>query len=123
VSAAPPPLRWWGWGDRATQVPPGLTRLMHEEIGLEPAPAQIGPPATVTLPHSALADDSVLGRLRAACGIDAVRLDDETRLRHAGGRSYLDLLRLRSGDISCAPDAVVLPADEASPRSEVPAGL
>jgi alkyldihydroxyacetonephosphate synthase len=87
--------------------------MMRDEIGLEPAPARSGPPAAVTLPRSALADGHLLGRLRAACGIDAVRVDDETRLEHAGGRSYLDLLRLRSGDIRCAPDAVVLPADEA----------
>jgi alkyldihydroxyacetonephosphate synthase len=86
---------------------------LREEIGLEPAPAQSGPPAAVTLPPSALAGDGLLGRLRNVCGVDAVRVDDETRLRHAGGRSYLDLLRLRSGDIGCAPDAVVLPADGA----------
>jgi alkyldihydroxyacetonephosphate synthase len=82
-------------------------------MGLEPAPARTGPPGAVTLPRSALADDGLLAVLRHVCGIDSVRVDDETRLRHAGGRSYLDLLRLRGGDIRCAPDAVVLPADEA----------
>jgi alkyldihydroxyacetonephosphate synthase len=38
-----------------------------------------------------------------------VRTDRESRLRRAGGKSYLDLLRRREGDASDAPDAVVLP--------------
>lgn len=112
MSTAPPPLRWWGWGDRTTEVPPGLARLLRDEIGLQPAPAQGVPPGAVTLPRSALAEDHLLVELRDACGVDSVRVDDESRLRHSGGRSYLDLLRLRSGDIRCAPDAVIFPADE-----------
>ncbi|HWC07509.1 MAG TPA: FAD-binding oxidoreductase, partial [Solirubrobacterales bacterium] len=38
-----------------------------------------------------------------------VRTDRESRLRRAGGKSYLDLLRRREGDASDAPCAVVLP--------------
>ena len=38
---------------------------------------------------------------------------------HAAGRSYPDLVRLRAGDASGAPDAVVLPG----PREEVAAML
>ena len=38
--------------------------------------------------------------------------DGETRVRHAAGRSYPDLVRLRTGDGSGAPDAVVLPGSE-----------
>ena len=38
-----------------------------------------------------------------------MRTDRESRLRRAGGKSYLDLLRRREGDASDAPDAVVLP--------------
>ena len=36
-----------------------------------------------------------------------MRTDRESRLRRAGGKSYLDLLRRREGDASDAPDAVV----------------
>ncbi|MFL6095500.1 MAG: FAD-binding oxidoreductase, partial [Blastococcus sp.] len=42
-------------------------------------------------------------------GEENVRTDRESRLRRAGGKSYLDLLRRREGDASDAPDAVVLP--------------
>ncbi len=37
----------------------------------------------------------------------------ETRILHAAGKSYPDLVRLRAGDCEQAPDAVVYPADHA----------
>ena len=46
----------------------------------------------------------------AAVGEDGVLTGAEDRLRHAAGRSYADLARLRSGRLEAAPDAVVLPA-------------
>ncbi len=45
------------------------------------------------------------------------RSSDEARLRHAAGRSYLDLLALRGGRLEAAPDAVVSPASEAEVAS------
>jgi alkyldihydroxyacetonephosphate synthase len=42
-------------------------------------------------------------------GTDRVRDDKYERAFHALGRSYYDLLRLRAGDLSLAPDAVVYP--------------
>jgi len=48
--------------------------------------------------------------LVAALGADAVRDDDISRARRAGGQSYSDLIRRRRGDTSDAPDAVLLPA-------------
>jgi alkyldihydroxyacetonephosphate synthase len=50
--------------------------------------------------------------LAAAVGADHVRLDTESRVRRAAGRNYPDIFRLRSGDASGAPDAVVLPGSE-----------
>jgi alkyldihydroxyacetonephosphate synthase len=38
-----------------------------------------------------------------------VRDDRATRVEHAAGRSYPDLVRLRTGDLAGAPDAVVAP--------------
>src|SRR5437660_10861461 len=51
----------------------------------------------------------VLEQLVAALGADYVRVDDEARARHAGGQSYVDLVRRRRGDAGAAPDAVLLP--------------
>ncbi|MDQ6855467.1 MAG: FAD-binding oxidoreductase [Candidatus Dormibacteraeota bacterium] len=113
TSPTPPPLRWWGWGDRDTAIPPGLARLLSAELGAEMS-RQAAPPAQPpALPPSALDGDALLSELREVCGDDAVATDAESRLRHAAGRSYLDLLSLRGKRIECAPDAVVSPADEA----------
>jgi alkyldihydroxyacetonephosphate synthase len=92
----------------------GLAALLHDEMDIElgarlPRPRR----ESVVLPRSALADAPLLAELAGICGAPAVHVDDESRLRHAAGRSYLDLLRLRGTDIGCAPDAVVRPADEA----------
>jgi alkyldihydroxyacetonephosphate synthase len=49
----------------------------------------------------------------AILGADRVRDDNYERAFHARGRSYYDLLRLRAGDLSVAPDAVLYPRGEA----------
>jgi alkyldihydroxyacetonephosphate synthase len=81
--------------------------VLRERIGeLEPWPlaAQLDgfslPPAE-PLP-SALTD---------AVGAEAIFDSGEDRLRHASGRGYADLARMRSGRLEAAPDAVVMPAD------------
>jgi alkyldihydroxyacetonephosphate synthase len=57
------------------------------------------PLAEVRLPESRLPE-----RLR-----ELARTDREDRVLHAGGKSYPDLVRLRSGDASGAPDGVLYP--------------
>jgi alkyldihydroxyacetonephosphate synthase len=49
-------------------------------------------------------------RLASAVGTEHVRDDREARVGHAVGRGYVDLVRIRSGDGTNAPDAVVAPA-------------
>jgi alkyldihydroxyacetonephosphate synthase len=46
-----------------------------------------------------------------AVGAEAIFTSNEDRLRHASGRGYADLSRMRGGSLEAAPDAVVLPAD------------
>ena len=46
-------------------------------------------------------------------GPSGVQQSDHERARHAAGRGLSDLLRLRSGDLSGAPDAVLYPRTEA----------
>ena len=93
-------LRWWGWGEPAD--PPHLSAE-----GLELLPA--GTPARpvrlddVVLPQPARLPDRLTGLVE-------LRDDPEARVRHAAGKSYPDLVRLRSGDGSGAPDAVLFPA-------------
>jgi alkyldihydroxyacetonephosphate synthase len=52
---------------------------------------------------------SAESELAAAIGAGNVRTDRETRVLRAGGKSYPDLFRRRSGDAEDAPDAVLFP--------------
>jgi alkyldihydroxyacetonephosphate synthase len=95
----PATRHWWRWGDpaRRLDLAPESLQYIFNQLQLHPrgaAPEPL-PPA---LPPAA----------RVNAGLPAVS-DDETRLGHAAGRSYLDLVRLRSGKLTAAPDAVLFP--------------
>jgi alkyldihydroxyacetonephosphate synthase len=103
--------KWWGWGDPsiAPELDGPALETLRERIGeLQPAPrvAELDgfelPPAQ-QLPQA----------LVEAVGEENVFTGVEDRIRHATGRGYVDLARLRSGKLDAAPDAVVLPADAA----------
>ncbi|WP_369132257.1 FAD-binding oxidoreductase [Modestobacter sp. I12A-02662] len=79
--------RQLGWTPRAT--PPVPVREIRLGPSLLPAPARAA--------------------FTALLGEEHVADDRATRLAHAGGRSYLDLVRRRAGDASDAPDAVLTP--------------
>jgi alkyldihydroxyacetonephosphate synthase len=103
-------MRWWGWGvdGHDAPLPAAAVAFLRHELGVEPAhhapvsldAVEIAEPA---LPASARA------RLIEVVGADNVRDDRLTRVTHSAGRSYPDLVRLRSGRGLVAPDAVVLP--------------
>jgi alkyldihydroxyacetonephosphate synthase len=104
-------MRWWGWGEdgHAVPLPPAAEALLRDGLGADPTvrkpPVEFG---SVSLPDARL-PDAVRERLAGAVGAEHVRDDREARIGHAVGRSYPDLVRIRSGDASSAPDAVVLP--------------
>src|SRR5471030_1469567 len=52
-------------------------------------------------------------KLAALLGPSGLRQDDMERARHAAGGGLANLLRLRAGDLSSAPDAVLYPRNEA----------
>jgi alkyldihydroxyacetonephosphate synthase len=101
--------KWWGWGDSsvAPELDAEALGVLRERIGdLEPWPLarELGDfalPASEPLP----------GAMVEAVGEGSVFRDEEDRLRHAVGRGYADLARLRNGALEAAPDAVVMPAD------------
>ncbi|HEX4814418.1 MAG TPA: FAD-binding oxidoreductase, partial [Nonomuraea sp.] len=64
---------------------------------------------SVRLPPVALSE-AALAALAGVVGAGHVLTSHADRVRHTRGKSTPDLLRLRAGDASCAPDAVVLPA-------------
>jgi len=109
VSAPRRDSKWWGWGDPAVLPEldgPALATLRDRIGELQPArrfseidafelpPAEPLPPALVE-----------------AVGEENVFTGVEDRVRHATGCGYADLVRLRSGRLDAAPDAVLLPTD------------
>jgi alkyldihydroxyacetonephosphate synthase len=110
--STPPPLRWWGWGDRDTALAEPFLALLRDELGA----ASEAPPECPRIEHVSLLPGALPARLRRrlveTVGGFHVRDDSEERIRHAAGRSYLDLIALRSGRVAEAPDAVVHPASD-----------
>lgn len=103
-------MLWSGWGEpaRAMTASPELVELLHGALGV----GRTAPAVTlhdVRLPPSQLSGGA-RSRLVALLGAEHVREDHESRVLHTRGKSTPDLLRIRAGDASDAPDAVVLPA-------------
>jgi len=96
------------WGNPATpgELPHAAQELLAA-LGATAPPAAVDP-ADAALPDAALPPEA-LAALGAAVGAEHVRTDHEARVRHTGGFSTPDLLKLRAGDGSDAPDAVVYP--------------
>ena len=84
---------WWGWGDPAEQahLDDAAMDVLREQVGeLEPwerpaSPGDVGLPPAADLPAPVI----------EAAGDDALFSDDEDRLRHALGKGYADLARVR----------------------------
>jgi alkyldihydroxyacetonephosphate synthase len=95
-------------GDLSSAVPKAARRYLAKELGWTPRPTPPVAVAEIALTPSRLPEEA-RARFVELLGEENVRTDRESRLRRAGGKSYLDLLRRREGDASDAPDAVVLP--------------
>ncbi|MGH3370013.1 MAG: FAD-binding oxidoreductase, partial [Nocardioidaceae bacterium] len=104
------PMHWARWGDpdHASALPETAATLVDAVFGTVEQPTV--DLESVDLPAPALTGQLV-AELRDLLGAEHVRLDHEARVRHTRGKSTPDLLRIRHGDGSDAPDAVLLPAD------------
>jgi alkyldihydroxyacetonephosphate synthase len=106
--------KWWGWGDPAVvpELDAEALGVLRERIGeLEPWPLarqmeDFALPQPASLPVG----------LVDAVGADNVFTGAEDRLRHSSGRGYVDLARMRGGELEAAPDAVLMPADAGALR-------
>jgi alkyldihydroxyacetonephosphate synthase len=104
-------MKWWGWGDpdHIPHLPDHAVAFLRAEVGIADrlhAPMAL---EDVRLGEPALPEDA-RKRLAAAVGEEHVRDDRHTRVVHAAGKSYPDLVRQRAGLCEGAPDAVVSPA-------------
>jgi alkyldihydroxyacetonephosphate synthase len=105
----------WGWGEPGAgpALPDHAPGLLREWLGV--SGAVVSEP--VALDDVRLRPPVVAAALRAALeravGAGHVRDDRSSRALRAAGKSYLDLLAMRSGACEEAPDVVVAPSDQA----------
>ncbi len=111
-------LKWngWGWEDHHFDLhgrEQALWEFMQRELGLD----SLLETPSVTLDEIALPDirltDAQRSTLVGLLDAERVRTDRYERIFHAVGKSYHDLVRLRSGQLPGAPDAVVYPSTAA----------
>ncbi len=105
-----PEISWSGWGDpaQAESLPDGLHRLLREGLGIRrdtPVPRSID---ELQLEPVRLADP-VAAELASIVGAPQARSDHEARVRHALGKSTIELLQLRREGRLPAPDLVLSP--------------
>jgi alkyldihydroxyacetonephosphate synthase len=109
-------LRWNGWGSRAVAFDTRghdrkLWELIGQAVGLERLPeTKAVSLERVELPAIALSLP-IIEALGTILSPERVLVDAYERSFHALGRSYHDLLRLRSGKLESAPDVVVYPGN------------
>jgi alkyldihydroxyacetonephosphate synthase len=107
--------KWYGWGREDVAYPlegrPHFWPFLTDQIGeLSPAPQQAVAEDRVSVRPSRLSDE-FRAALAALVGEAAVSVEDGERLRHSYGKSYRDLLRLRRGEVTHPPEAVLYPGD------------
>ncbi|RNL60851.1 FAD-binding oxidoreductase [Nocardioides marmoriginsengisoli] len=102
-------MHWSRWGDPAEAGPlaESAFALVDTFIGTRETPAVA--PADVRLTEPLAAD--LVAELAEIVGAAHVLTDHETRLHRTRGKSTPDMLKIRSGDGSDSPDAVVRPAN------------
>jgi alkyldihydroxyacetonephosphate synthase len=115
--AEQPAIKWWGWGDpgRQIELPEASLGRLRAAFGAEVRTAK-----PVALEDVALSEPRLSGklteRLQALVGPGRVRQDRLSRVVHAAGKGYVDLVRVRAGHAEDAPDAVVYPETAAEVR-------
>ena len=103
-------MKWWGWGseERRVDLPEKALEQLRGVLGVEARRTEPVALEKVELAESRLSAD-LTERLAAVLDANWVRNDRLTRVRHAAGKSYPDLVRMRAGQAEQAPDAVVYP--------------
>lgn len=111
-TAERPSMVWDAWGVPAGHQPLSaqIRGLLTQVFGISGEPAARRDEGDVPLVASTLTA-TTRADLAALVGAEHVSTDDIDRLRHAGGKSTLDLLRRRDTRPQDAPDAIVAPAD------------
>jgi alkyldihydroxyacetonephosphate synthase len=106
-----PPMKWWGWGDpaRSVELPERALEFVRTELGVSGERNRAVGFEQVQL-HDPALPRKAAQRLADLLGPEWLHEDRLSRVTHAAGKGYPDLVRLRGGDATSAPDAVVYPA-------------
>ncbi len=112
-------MRFSGWGVDADagELSEHVVEWLEQRFG-GPIAAPVAPPLEnqVRLSKSQISKRAQ-SKLSERVGATNVRTDQHSRLLHAAGKGYPDLLAMRSGKRVAAPDAVVYPGDTADVRA------
>ena len=110
-------MKWWGWGDpdHEASIPEPALAALRSELGAADRRVPIPSLDQIALPDPALSKKP-RARLVEAVGKQWVKDDRLTRVTHSAGKSYPDLLKMRSRSLESVPDAVVYPADAGEVR-------
>src|SRR4051812_8274073 len=100
---------WTAWADKQPELPPAARYVLAARLGALTPSVAVAVTEAVVRPSQL--SSHALERLEHVVGADGLRVDDETRARHAGGQAYVDIARRRRGDAGAAPDAVATPRD------------
>ena len=100
-------MRPYRWGATDVELPEAAGSALAA-IGVSAPSRPPVDPADATLPDTTL-PERARTELETIVGAEYVSTDAADRVRHTRGSSTPDLLKLRSGDASDAPDAVVRP--------------
>ena len=114
-------VKWWGWGwddqSRPIEGFPVLWTYLQQRLKIDPHIRRSVPPiGAVQIPPSLLSPDEI-SELEKLVGEGNLSLEPRDRVSHAVGRSYKDLVRLRTGTLLRAPDAILFPEDEGAIRA------
>jgi alkyldihydroxyacetonephosphate synthase len=108
--------KWWGWGrsDKSYHLPAASAfwNFLARKLGPLSESPRLDSLDHVKLRPSRLTDDEVK-LLHSIVGEKNVSTQDHVRAIHSLGKSYLDLIRMRQGDIPHATDVAVYPETEA----------
>src|SRR5690348_314821 len=92
---------WWGWGDPAHTpvLPDAVLKLLTDGLGVREGPGHPGSMSELELAPPRL-ERQAASALAEVVGQEWALDDHETRIRHVRGKSTIDLLRLRLGDVA-----------------------
>lgn len=109
-------MKWWGWGNENVighiEKRPGILPYLQTKFSLD----KLNPSTPFQLEKIQLNDSLIPSEIFLEfvniLGIDKCKTDKLERVLHSFGKSYKDLIRIRSGKIENPPDIVVYPKTE-----------